>query len=237
MIEARLEETLRLAHGRLHVERANVLPLLLEKRDEEVDGQHGVLHDLVLLHVDVANGNGETENLLELELDGRLDVGDLAGKVVRVRDGGRELSCLGETGAEETRDLLDEGLGGKEGVVLLSELLDELLVLVELLQVLNSHEGELLVELLGTVNVHGVGENAELHTGTGDMGELDGTGETLVTLGVVVLEADLELNGLGKIALLGTLDTSLLGLDRGVVEDLADRCTHARRLELRHLGF
>jgi hypothetical protein len=38
---------------------------------------------------------------------------------------------LRETGAEETRDLLDERLGREEGVVLLGELLDELLVLVE----------------------------------------------------------------------------------------------------------
>ena len=45
--------------------------------------------------------------------------------------------------------------------------------LVELLQVLNSHEGELLVELLGLVDVGSIGENAELHTGTGDVGELD----------------------------------------------------------------
>lgn len=179
---SRLEEALRLAHGGLDVERANVLPLLLEERDEEVDRKHGVLHDLVLLHVDVADGDTEAENLLELELDGRANLVDLAGKVLGVRDGRGELAGLGETGTEETGDLLDEGLRGKESVVLGGELLDELLVLVELLKVLNSHEGELLVELLGTVNVHGVGENAELHAGTGNVGELDGTRETLVTL-------------------------------------------------------
>ena len=38
---------------------------------------------------------------------------------------------LGETRTEQTGDLLDESLGGKESVVLLCELLDELLVLVE----------------------------------------------------------------------------------------------------------
>jgi hypothetical protein len=38
---------------------------------------------------------------------------------------------LGETGSEQTRDLLDQSLGGQESVVLLGELLDELLVLVE----------------------------------------------------------------------------------------------------------
>ena len=41
------------------------------------------------------------------------------------------VQTLGETGAEQTRDLLDERLGREEGVVLLGELLDELLVLVQ----------------------------------------------------------------------------------------------------------
>ena len=51
-------------------------------------------------------------------------------------DGGGELSSLGETGSEETGDLLDQGVGGDEGVVLARKLLDQLLVLVKLLQVL-----------------------------------------------------------------------------------------------------
>ena len=38
---------------------------------------------------------------------------------------------LGETGSEQTRNLLDEGLRGKESVVLLGELLNKLLVLVK----------------------------------------------------------------------------------------------------------
>lgn len=38
---------------------------------------------------------------------------------------------LGETGSEQTRDLLDQSLGSQESVVLLGELFDELLVLVE----------------------------------------------------------------------------------------------------------
>jgi hypothetical protein len=38
---------------------------------------------------------------------------------------------FGETWAKETGNLLDEGLGRKESVVFFSELLDELLVLVQ----------------------------------------------------------------------------------------------------------
>ena len=38
---------------------------------------------------------------------------------------------LGETGTKETGNLLDESLRGKEGIVLLGKLLNELLVLVK----------------------------------------------------------------------------------------------------------
>jgi len=102
MREARLEETLGLAHGGLDVERTDVLPLLLEQRDQEVDGQHDVLDDLVLLHVDVGDGDTKTKNLLKLELDGGSDLIDLSGKVFVVGDRGREFTGLGKTGTQET---------------------------------------------------------------------------------------------------------------------------------------
>jgi len=196
-----LEETLGLAHRTLQVKGSDVLPLLLQQRDQEVDRQHGVGHDLVLGHVDVANGDTKTQDLLELELDGRSNFVDLLGEVLRVGDGGGEFSSLGETGTKKTRNLLDQSLGGEESVVLLGELLDELFVLVELLQVLNGHERELLVKLLCSVDIHGVGENAQRHPWSRDVGEFDGTGETLVPLGVVVLETDLELDSLDKVPL------------------------------------
>jgi hypothetical protein len=107
---------------------------LLQQGNQEVDGQHGVGDNLVLLHITVSDGTSQTKNLLQLELDGGSDLDDLSGKVVRVGDGGRELSSLGETGSEQTRDLLDQSLRSQESVVLLGELLDELLVLVEPVQ-------------------------------------------------------------------------------------------------------
>lgn len=60
-----------------------------------------------------------------------------------MRDRSGELSGLGETRTQETRDLLDESIGGDESVVLACELLDELLVLVELLQVLTESQSGL----------------------------------------------------------------------------------------------
>ena len=74
------------------MQRLDVLPRLLQQGDQEVDGQHGVGDNLVLVHVDVTNGTSETKDLLQLELDGGPDLDELLGEVVRVRDGGGELS-------------------------------------------------------------------------------------------------------------------------------------------------
>ena len=65
---------------------------------------------------------------------------------------------LGKTGTEETRNLLDQSLGSDEGIVLASELLDQLLVLVELLQVIGGHG--INTTVLGSVNIVLVTENA-----------------------------------------------------------------------------
>lgn len=57
--------------------------------------------------------------LLHLELDGGLDLVGLGDHRLVVREKRGELSGLVETGAQETRDLLDERLGSEEGVVAL----------------------------------------------------------------------------------------------------------------------
>jgi len=177
--ECPLVETLGRRHGSLDGQASNVLPALLEKRDKVVDGQHNVTDEVVFGHVDVADSDTHAENLLQLELDGGLDVGDLGAEILGVRDGGRELaSCvvcqfvlcywrrtmalpaltLGETRTQETRDLLDERVGSDEGIVLLSELLDELLVLVQLLQVVRGHGID--TKVLGTIDIVLVTEDA-----------------------------------------------------------------------------
>lgn len=56
------------------------------------------------------------------------------------------------------------------------------------------------------------------HVGTRDGGQTDGTGETLVTLGVVVLQTDLKLDGLEEVSLLLILR---------VVEQLLDILAHS----------
>lgn len=181
-------------------QRANVLPSLLQKRNQVVDGQHDVRDQLILSHANVANGDTQAEDLLQLELDGRLDIGDLLLEILVVGDGGGELAGLGETRTQETRNLLDELLGSDESVILAGKLLDELLVLVELLQVIDAHG--IISQVLGTVNVVLVTKDADGHAGARNLRELDGARETLVTHGIIVLEADLELYGLQKVALL-----------------------------------
>jgi hypothetical protein len=58
----------------------------------------------------------------------------------------------------------------------------------------------------------------DAHTRAGNNGQTDGSGETLVTLGIIVLEADLEFDGFEEV--------SLLGLER-VFEKLLDVGTHS----------
>ena len=54
--------------------------------------QHDVGEDLVVGHLDVADGDAQAKNLLELELDRRANLSELVVKVLGVRDGRRELA-------------------------------------------------------------------------------------------------------------------------------------------------
>ena len=199
----RLVQSLGRAHGSLDDKTAHVLPALLQQRDQVVDGQHDVGDELILAHVDVANRNTQAQDLLELELDCALDLSDLGVQVLGVRDGSWEFAGLGQTRTQETRDLLDQSLRGHKGVVLVGQLLDQLLVLVELLEIVGRHGIDTMV--LRAIDIVLVTEDADGHAGAGDGGKLDGARETLVTLGIIVLQADLKFDGLEEIALLGVL--------------------------------
>merc|ERR1740117_1282743 len=76
----------------------------------------------------------------------------------------------------------------------------ELLVLVQFLQVF--HALEISTATLCLLAMHSISENAHLHARTRHVRELDGSCETLVTLRVIILEANLQLNGLDELALL-----------------------------------
>lgn len=162
-----LVQALRTSHAGLDVQRADVLPVLLQQRHEEVDGQVNVLHQLVLAHVDVADGDRQAQDLLHLELDGGLDLVNLLGHRLGVSQQTGELAGLVQSGAQQTGNLLDQRLGGQEGVVLLRQLLHQLLVLVQLLQSLGIHEGH--TGGLGLIAMLLVSQNAHLHLGLGDV--------------------------------------------------------------------
>jgi len=169
---------------------------------------------MVFSHANIPDSNTQTQHLLELELDSALHIGDLLREILGMGDGSGELSGLGQTGAEKTWNLLDQLLGRDESIVLARELLDQLFVFVELLEVVNGHGLERVV--LGAVDVVLVAEDTDGHVRPWDLWELHGSGETLITLGVVVLETDLKLDGLEEVAFF---------LIVGVVQQLLDITT------------
>ena len=99
--------------------RAFACAYLLQQGDEEVDGLGDVLHQLFLRHLDVADGDGDGQHLLHLELDGGAELLDLRLQVVFVGERGGELAGLVQAGAKHTRNLLDQRGRGQETVVLL----------------------------------------------------------------------------------------------------------------------
>ena len=83
----------------------------------------------------------------------------------------------------------------------LTELLDELLVFLQLLQILHTH----LVDAnsLGLLTVLVVSQHAHLHLRPWCVRQLDGAAETLILLWVIILESNLELDRFCKLSLLG----------------------------------
>lgn len=138
MIRLKLEvDLVSRTHGGLDVQGTNVLPVLLEQRNQEVDRERGITDDFFLGHGDVGNSGRQAENLLHLELNSGAGLEDLVGDVISGVHQSRELTSTVRGRSQQTRDLLDNGSRGQESTVLLEQLSDLLLVLVELLHVIN----------------------------------------------------------------------------------------------------
>ena len=222
------------SHGGLDVDLSNVLPLLLQQGGEEVSRKLGVNNNLLVVHGDVSDSNVEAHDLLHLELDGGLDLVDLLLHIITRGDEGREFTSLGKTGTQKTGNLLDHVIGSHEEIVTLSKLLDQLLVLVELLEVLNTHVVN--TDTIGLLTMGSVSENTALQVGAGNGGKLEGSRETFVTDGIVVLQGDLDFDGLSEVTLLSLL---VLSVDMdifasGVGKDVSDSLVEQFRVKLRH---
>jgi hypothetical protein len=76
------------------------------------------------------------------------------------------LCTFRQTGTQQTRDLLDESIGGDKGVVFASELLDQLLVLVEFLEVVSGHGINAVV--LSTIDIMLITEDAVVGSSVSD---------------------------------------------------------------------
>jgi hypothetical protein len=216
-----LEEAEGRAHGGLDVQALDVLPVLLQEGHEEVDTHLGVDEELALGHLHVPDRHGEAQHLLELELDLRADAVHLVFKGLVVRAQGGKLPGFVQAGAEETGNLLNHGLRGEEVIVLLSELLDELFVLVQLLKRLHVHVVN--ADALRFFAVLRVTEHAQLELGPGDGGQGNRAVETLVLLRVVLLQPDLKLDRFRELTRLGFAAFQNIGdgLAEGVGGELA----------------
>lgn len=195
-------DTLRSAHGGLDGHALHLLPVLGEERHGVVEGEGDVSLNVSRGHVDVGDGNSHTQGLLglELELDGGTSFKDLLRNVIGRVQNGRELTRLVETRAYQTRNLTNQTGGGQESRVALSQLLDELLVLLQEGKVLLGHGRH--VELLGFVTMLHITNDGNDELLTRDMREDNNTGKTLFLVSIVVLQGNLEFDGLGEFALL-----------------------------------
>merc|ERR1711990_1330597 len=134
------------------------------------------------------------QHLFQLELHCTTNAVNLLCDILTMLQKSWELAKLVHSWPQKTRDLLHDGLRCQEKVVCVCKLLHFLLVLVKGLQSLDIHAWDACG--LGSLDVLCISENAARHTRAWNVGQLDGTGETLVLLRVVVLQDNLELNGL-----------------------------------------
>ena len=195
-----LVEPLSGSHGRLDVQGTDVLPILLQQRNKEVDAERDVRDQLILGHVDVPDRDSQTKNLLHLELDGCLHFLDLSSHGLAVSQHRWKLSSFVQTWTDDTRNLLDERIRRQERIVLLRQLLDEFFILVQLLESFGIHTFDVVG--LGFIAMLLITEDADGHLGARDVTQLHCTRETLVLLGIVVFQRDLQLHCFCELSLL-----------------------------------
>lgn len=139
----------------------------------------------------VPHGAAETDALLQLELDGVLQLLNLGHDLLSFVHGDGELAHLDQHVSEQLVNLLDDDVRTQEHIVLLGPLSDLGLFLIEGLETIDVDKVE--ASILGLLIVHGATKHANLHRlgkyleGRIDLvGQLDGSVELLVLFEVVL---------------------------------------------------
>ena len=180
-----------------------VVPLLLQEGGKEVEGHDNVLSELIIGHLLVTGSNVEAGDLLELPLDGSLNVVDLLLEWFVVSNWLREHTNSVKDWTEDNWDLLDKSISGEEEGVFLGPRLDLLLILVEFLQVIKVGAVDFDTRGFELISVLLIGNQADLEVWSWDVWESDGSNESLIFLWIIILKGNLELNSLHELSLLG----------------------------------
>ena len=171
------------SHGGFDVERPDVLPLFLQQGNQEIDGHVDVLDQLIVVHLDITYGNSQTKDFLHLEFDGSFHLFDFANHIVSLSQDTWKLTGFVQTWSQQSWNLSDQCIGGQESIVLLGKFLDKLLILVEFFQIFNRHVWNSVFG--GFIDVSLVTKNANGEFWSGGVRKFDGTGESLVFLGII----------------------------------------------------
>ena len=201
-----------------------VVPLLLQEGGKEVEGHDNVLSELIIGHLLVTGSNVEAGDLLELPLDGSLNVVDLLLEWVVVSNWLWEHTNSVKDWTEDNWDLLDKSISGEEEGVFLGPLLNLLLILVEFLQVIKVGAVDLDTRGFELISVLLIGNQADLEVWSWDVWESDGSNESLIFLWIIILKGNLELNSLHELSLLGFFSHLLDALNYKSVGDF----THSK---------
>jgi hypothetical protein len=176
------------------VDSLEVVPSLFEEGDQEVEAHHDVDTEFIIGHVGASSAATHVGNFSKLELNGSTDVFDLDGERLLLTDHGGEHLDSVKNGSDNDGNSLKSGIGSDEKLELFGPLLDELLVLVELLEGIEIGDRDINIVVLNFLLVLLIGDNADLEVGSGKVGKSDGTDETLVLLGIVILKSELDFN-------------------------------------------
>ena len=191
---------------------------------------------MLLGHLLVSDGDVQVGNFLKLPFDGGSHIIDLLLKGLVVSNWLWEFTDSVKNWTENLWDLLDEVVSGEEKIVLLGPLLNLFLVLVEFLQAIKGDNFNLEIVVGALIEMLNIGNKADLKVWSWDMGKSDGSNETLILLGVIILKGNLHLNSLSVLSFLGG-ELCTLGSHVGLLDLVLGnfRCGHVLKSLIRSL--